>query len=74
MLERINKMELKVKLPWPYWTLFIIFLILKLTSVISWSWWWVTAPLWGPLAFVLAIAIGGVIIGILVVAFAKIFG
>lgn len=26
--------------------LFIIFLILKLTNVIDWSWWWVTAPLW----------------------------
>lgn len=27
-------------------TVFIIFLILKLTHVIDWSWWWVTAPLW----------------------------
>lgn len=26
--------------------LFIVFLILKLTGVINWSWWWVTAPLW----------------------------
>lgn len=26
--------------------LFIVFLILKLTNVIDWSWWWVTAPLW----------------------------
>lgn len=26
--------------------LFITFLILKLTNVISWSWWWVTSPLW----------------------------
>ena len=28
--------------------LFITFLILKLTNVISWSWWWVTSPLWIP--------------------------
>jgi hypothetical protein len=29
--------------------LFIIFLILKLTDVINWSWWYVTLPLWlGP--------------------------
>lgn len=28
-------------------TLFVIFLILKLTKVIDWSWWWITAPLWG---------------------------
>lgn len=27
--------------------LFITFLVLKLTHVINWSWWWVTAPLWG---------------------------
>lgn len=30
--------------------LFIVFLILKLTHVIDWSWWWITAPLWIPLA------------------------
>ena len=27
--------------------LFIVFLVLKLTKVIDWSWWWITAPLWG---------------------------
>lgn len=26
--------------------LFFIFLVLKLTGVISWSWLWVIAPLW----------------------------
>lgn len=25
---------------------FIVFLVLKLTNVIDWSWWWVTSPLW----------------------------
>lgn len=29
--------------------LFLIFLVLKLTDHIDWSWWWVTAPLWIPL-------------------------
>lgn len=28
--------------------MFLVFLVLKLTSVISWSWWWITAPLWAP--------------------------
>lgn len=32
--------------------LFLIFLILKLCDVITWSWWWVFAPLWGPFALV----------------------
>lgn len=26
--------------------LFLVFLVLKLTGYIVWSWWWVTAPLW----------------------------
>jgi hypothetical protein len=29
--------------------LFLVFLVLKLTNVIDWSWWWVTAPLWIPI-------------------------
>lgn len=36
--------------------LFLVFLTLKLTGVIAWSWWWVTAPLWGPPAILFAIA------------------
>lgn len=24
------------------------FIVLKLTKVITWSWWWVLAPLWVP--------------------------
>lgn len=33
--------------------LFIVFLILKLTGTIDWSWWWVTAPIWIPVAFII---------------------
>lgn len=35
--------------------LFIVFLVLKLTNNIDWSWWWVTAPLW--ISFVIFIII-----------------
>jgi hypothetical protein len=28
----------------------IVFIVLKLTNVIDWSWWWVLAPFWIPLA------------------------
>lgn len=28
----------------------IVFIALKLTDVIAWSWWWVLAPLWIPIA------------------------
>ncbi len=38
--------------------LFLIFMTLKLTGNITWSWWYVTLPLWGPI--LLAIAIVGI--------------
>ena len=40
--------------------LFIVFLVLKLTNIIDWSWWWITALLWLP---------AGVCILILVIAY-----
>lgn len=40
----------------------VVFVTLKLTSVIAWSWWWVLAPFWGPLAFAaVCLAIAGII-------------
>ena len=44
---------------------FIVFLVLKLTHVIDWSWWWVTAPLWIPAGIVLGIfALAALAVGI----------
>lgn len=37
--------------------LFLSFLILKLCGVIDWSWWWITAPLWGVLVFAVVMGI-----------------
>lgn len=36
----------------------ILFVGLKLTGHIGWSWWWVTAPFWGPAVVGLLFAIG----------------
>lgn len=33
--------------------LFVLFVGLKITDNIDWSWWWVTAPLWGPVTILL---------------------
>ena len=33
----------------------VAFVVLKLTGVIAWSWWWVTAPFWGGLAIFAAV-------------------
>lgn len=30
--------------------LLIVFIVLKLTEAIDWSWWWVMSPLWIPFA------------------------
>ena len=42
----------------------ILFIGLKLTHYIDWSWWWVLSPLWIPIAFTLSIlaAFAGVLI------------
>ncbi len=41
-------------------TLFLVFLALKLTHFITWSWLWVTAPLWVGLIITLFIFVVGV--------------
>lgn len=33
----------------------IVFITLKLTAYIDWSWWWVLAPIWLPLTLVVVI-------------------
>jgi hypothetical protein len=37
--------------------LFLIFLVLKLTGHIDWSWWWVTSPLWIGVLLVLIVIV-----------------
>jgi len=34
---------------------FGVFLAAKLFGAITWSWWWVFSPLWGPVALMLAL-------------------
>jgi len=45
--------------------LFLIFMTLKLAGFINWSWWWVTSPLWIPLAVGLVIIVAAIIINYL---------
>ena len=40
----------------------VLFVGLKLTGVINWSWWWVTLPFWGALAIAGVIILGMVIV------------
>jgi hypothetical protein len=43
----------------------VLFVALKLTGYIDWSWWWVLAPLWG--GFAVALAIIAIIIVVAVI-------
>lgn len=54
--------------------LFLLFLGLKLTNQIDWSWWWVTAPLWAPIALVLGFALIVIIIAFLIAGVALLLG
>lgn len=36
----------------------VLFIGLKLLGHITWSWWWVLAPIWGPFLFWFVIIIG----------------
>jgi hypothetical protein len=45
--------------------LFLVFMVLKLTDQITWSWWWVTAPLWGGFALYIIVFIVAVIVFLL---------
>ncbi len=46
----------------------IVFVTLKLTGVIEWSWWWVLSPIW------IAAAVVCMILAILLVAYCVVYG
>jgi hypothetical protein len=49
-------------------TLFCVFMVLKLCSVIAWSWWLVTLPLWAfPAVFIAFIAVLLIIYAVLLI-------
>lgn len=47
---------------------FIIFLFQKLTDLVTWSWWWITSPLWLPLVgLLIVVAIIGFLVSLMIV-------
>lgn len=40
----------------------VLFIGLKLTGYIDWSWWWVLAPIWAGWAIVLGIVVIGLLV------------
>lgn len=40
----------------------IVFIVLKLCNVITWSWWWVLAPIWIPFGVVMVLIVFGLLL------------
>lgn len=45
----------------------ILFIALKLTGYVTWSWWWVLSPIWITLLAVVALVVLAVLIKLVVV-------
>ena len=45
--------KVSLRFPWAA-VLFTVFLVAKLAGWVTWSWWWVAAPLWIPAGFAAA--------------------
>ena len=76
MTDKITKSESKAVISLST-GVFLVFLFLKLAEmgqVASWSWWWVTSPLWIPLVIVMAILILVVIAAIILGAISTAMG
>ena len=61
-----------------YWGIFIpglalMFIYLKLTGVIMWSWWWVLAPIWIPVYLAVGVWVVLLILMLIFGALAVIF-
>lgn len=67
----MNKVH--VAAPSPLFLLFLVFLTLKLTNVIGWSWWFVTMPLWGGIVIILSVLIIIFLIAVILGGIALIF-
>jgi hypothetical protein len=46
----------------------ILFIALKLTNVIAWSWWWVLSPIWISALFGIAVLVVALLVAVIAVA------
>lgn len=49
----------------------LIFITLKLTGVIGWSWWWVLSPFWIPIPVVAGILVFALVLALITSASSK---
>lgn len=56
-------MNIKISFPAFPISLTVVFIILQMTHVINWSWWWIISPLWIGIALWIFIIVFVIIIG-----------
>ena len=68
-----SEVEVKVGPGWNglVGVLTVLFVALKLTHVINWSWWWVLSPLWISAGLIAAVVIVSAVVMLIVSAFRK---
>jgi hypothetical protein len=71
--KHINRINIQAG-GFPAFLVFLIFLLLKLTGVIDWSWFFITMPLWIGLAIVAFVFLSYVCAVYIRLAFKQIFG
>ena len=49
----------------------LVFITLKLTEYIAWSWWWVLAPLWIPAVLLIGIILAALVVGLIMTILCK---
>ena len=49
----------------------VLFVALKLTGVIAWSWWWVLAPTWIPMSIGLGLIVVLLVVAVVMACFGK---
>jgi hypothetical protein len=64
-MSETDKSTIVVQTGIPTITITLVFMVLKLTGAIAWSWWWVMSPLWLPIA--LAFGAMGLVLAIVLV-------
>lgn len=50
----MTKDSIKIDITYPAWGLTLLFVLLKVTGTVDWSWLFVLSPLWGAVALVTA--------------------
>ena len=66
-MEVMNKLEKLRRKEMNMWMIvLLVFILLKLTDQIDWSWWWVLSPIWLP--FIIGTSIG-ILLGIIFIVY-----